>query len=95
MYFVFGIGFFALAWIIYRQRKELMVLRRENIDLQTKLCFAKRNINYAMEKYTEMLDFASEQVDRADQNEEKHKNAVRAIHIHRRRAHLLRQKRKA
>lgn len=95
MYFVFGIGFFVLAWVIFRQNKELKMLRVDNAELQTKLSFAKRNINYAMEKYTEMLDFASEQVDRADQNEEKHKNAVRAISIHRRRAHLLRQKRKA
>lgn len=95
MYFVFGIGFFVLAWVIFRQNKELKVLRADNAELQTKLCFAKRNINYAMEKYTEMLDFASEQVDRADQNEEKHKNAVRSIYIHRRRAHLLRQTRKA
>lgn len=89
MEFVFGTGFFLLAWILFRQQKELNKCRMDKVELTTRVIFLQKEVEFSRAKYLELSEFCEEQIDRADNAERKHKYSKRTIHVLRRRKHGL------
>lgn len=70
MEFVFGAGFFLLAWIIYRQQKELNKCRESNSDLTTRVLWLQKENELGRTKYEELSELCEEQISRAERAEQ-------------------------